>query len=154
MLRRLIGEDIELAVSLAPDLARIRADSGQLHQVLLNLAINARDAMPKGGKLTIETRNVDVSAASARLGLDPGRYILLSVIDNGIGMDELTAHRIFEPFFTTKEPGKGTGLGLSTVFGIVKQTGGSVFVESELGIGSRFNGHLPCNDAALINEPP
>jgi len=154
MLRRLIGEDIELAVALAPDLAPIRADSGQLHQVLLNLAINARDAMPRGGKLSIETRNADVAAPDeTRRGLRPGRYVVLSVVDDGSGMDEATVARIFEPFFTTKEAGKGTGLGLSTVFGIVEQAGGAVCVESEPGKGSRFDVYFPTTDAAVVEGP-
>jgi two-component system cell cycle sensor histidine kinase/response regulator CckA len=147
MLTRVIGEDIELVASLHPALASVRVDPGQVEQVLMNLAINARDAMPHGGKIVMETANVDVEGDRAReLELGPGRYVLLQVSDTGHGMDAATLGHIFEPFFTTKKMGKGTGLGLATVYGIVKQSGGSIQVESEAGRGSKFRIHLPAAD--------
>ncbi|HYC49828.1 MAG TPA: PAS domain S-box protein [Gemmatimonadaceae bacterium] len=145
ILRRLIGETITMSVALDPDIGRVRADQGQLAQVLINLAVNARDAMPNGGQLAIETSNRDVSVAEARgyRGLRDGRYVVIQVRDTGIGMDEQTKARIFEPFFTTKPPGQGTGLGLSTAYGIVKQSGGYIAVDSGLGEGSTFTIFLP-----------
>jgi two-component system, cell cycle sensor histidine kinase and response regulator CckA len=151
MLERVVGEDIKLVVSAAPGRGTVRVDPGHIEQVIVNLVVNARDAMPAGGTLTIETSNVEVSdkGAHEQPGLALGRYVLLTVSDTGIGMDEATRARIFEPFFTTKEKGKGTGLGLSTVLGIVEQSGGGVRVASELGQGTTFEVYLPRVDQAV-----
>jgi two-component system cell cycle sensor histidine kinase/response regulator CckA len=144
MLSRVIGEDIELIASLHPSLVPVKADPGQVEQVLMNLAVNARDAMPHGGRLKMETSNVEMGAELARdLELAPGRYAMLKVTDSGHGMDGATLSHVFEPFFTTKPMGKGTGLGLATVYGIVKQSGGSIAVESEVGSGTAFRIYLP-----------
>lgn len=156
MLPRLIGEDVQLSIVQGANLATVKADPGQMEQVIMNLCVNARDAMPRGGKLTIETDTVKIDTDTARrIGASsPGTFVMLSVTDNGAGMDAQTQSRIFEPFFTTKEKGKGTGLGLATVYGIVKQSGGYITVESELGRGSRFDVYLPAIERSADSKTP
>jgi signal transduction histidine kinase len=156
MIPRLIGEHIEYSFTPEPKLASVKADPGQIEQVILNLAANARDAMPRGGKLSVLTANVSVDEGEAvkRQPMTTGRYILLSVSDTGHGMDEATKTHIFEPFFTTKELGKGTGLGLATVYGIVKQSGGFIWVDSSPGAGTRFEIYLPQAVGKAVNANP
>lgn len=154
MLARLIGEHIELKTSLADALGQVIADPGQLQQIILNLAVNARDAMPEGGRLTIETANVEFNEEAPEFpwGPPPGQCVMLAVSDTGCGMDEETQSHIFEPFFTTKEPSKGTGLGLSTVYGIVEQNGGRIWVESEVNKGTAFKIYLPRVEASAVES--
>jgi PAS domain S-box-containing protein len=146
MTRRIIGTDVQLRLDLGPGISKVLADPAQVEQVLLNLIVNARDAMPSGGVITVLTRNATLEPKAPEIlqaGIAPGKFVMLSVADNGIGMDQATQARIFEPFFTTKETGRGTGLGLSTVYGIIRQTGGAITVDSERGKGAHFKVYLP-----------
>ena len=156
LLRPLIGENVEFDAQLSPEAAHTRADAGQLEQILMNLVVNAKDAMPNGGKLTMQTQNivVDENHRRGQTFIRPGQYVMLSVSDTGMGMDKETQSRIFEPFFTTKEKGKGTGLGLSTVYGIVKQSGGYVLVQSEEGRGTKFQIYLPRVEGTAEKHAP
>jgi two-component system cell cycle sensor histidine kinase/response regulator CckA len=156
LLRRTIGEDIDLDLALAPDLGKARVDASQLEQVVVNLVVNARDAMPRGGRIVVETSNADLDAAYVQKhpGLTAGRYVLFAVTDTGVGIDEEAMKQIFEPFFTTKPTGRGAGLGLATVFGIVQQSGGHVEVFSHVGRGSTFKVYLPRVDASEATPAP
>ena len=151
MLRPLLGREVELVLELESSCTSVKADPGQLEQVVMNLVINARDAMPEGGRVTITVDTLDLTNPNGSLRVPPGRYVRLAVADNGMGMDEATVSSAFDPFFTTKEEGKGTGLGLATVYGIVTQSGGDVKIKSAPGEGTTFNVYLPCIDD--VDEP-
>ncbi len=154
MMQRLVGKDIGIATRLDPLLGQVVADPEQVHQILMNLVLNARDAMPDGGRLDIETTNVqfDEDRLTMHPGAKPGHYVMMAIKDEGTGMNEQTRQHIFEPFFTTKKRGKGTGLGLSTVYGIVRQSGGWIAVSSQVGVGTSFNVYLPCKEWIAVAE--
>ena len=156
MLPRLLGEDIQLTLSLEQDLWTVKADPSQLDQVLMNLAVNARDAMSYGGRLHIETRNIELTDANTAThpGVKPGPFAMICVSDTGVGISPEITPRIFEPFFTTKQTGNGPGLGLSTVYGIVKRSGGFIGVHSQVGIGTTFKIYLPRNEGPIESDPP
>ncbi|MBA2379422.1 MAG: hypothetical protein H0V76_07590 [Blastocatellia bacterium] len=153
-MRRLIGEHIQLSTVLTPDLSGINADAGQISQLIMNLAVNARDAMPDGGRMTILTANATIDSSDPLVfsGLAPGNYVRLKFTDSGAGIPQEVVDRIFEPFFTTKDAGKGTGLGLATVFGIIKQSGGHIEVKSQQGAGTQFTIWLPSVQTEIGSE--